>query len=259
MMLEIAGIRFGYRSAETIADIGFEADKGDVVSVLGPNGVGKTTLLKCINRIHRPKEGRVLVDGDDIMSKKPQEIAKLIGYVPQRMHVSGSTVFESVLIGRRPHIKMNASEKDIRLAGRVISLLGLEDISEKRVSEISGGEYQLVQIARAVVQQPGVIILDEPVSNLDLKNRHTVMTAISEIVKENDMCAVMTNHDLNLALMYSNRFILMKDGKIYAAGGREIISPENIRDVYGIEVTVGEVEGTAVIVPRRYDNVRQTE
>lgn len=249
MMLKISDICFSYSSKDTISNICFEAESGDIVSILGPNGVGKTTLLKCMNKIHMPGSGRIEIESENILEKRPSEIAKVVGYVPQRAHVSGSTVFESVLIGRRPHMGMDISKKDIRLTGRVIDLLGLDGISHKKVNEISGGEYQLVQIARAVVQQPKVILLDEPTSNLDLCNQHMVMSILSKIIKENNMCAVMTNHDLNLALMYSNRFILMKDGKIYAAGGKEIINQENILEVYGIDVEVGEINGKIVIVP----------
>ncbi len=250
MMLDVAGIRFSYSSEETISGMSFSALPGELVSILGPNGTGKTTLLKCINRIHDPSEGVVEVDGDDVMSMRPRDVARVIGYVPQRAHVSGSTVFESVLIGRRPHMGMDVSESDIRLTGRVVDLMGLSGISDRRVNEISGGEYQLVQIARAVVQHPRVILLDEPTSNLDLSNQHLVMSTISGIAKVNGMVAVMTNHDINLALRYSDRFVLMRGGSVYAAGGREVVTPEAIRDVYGIDVSMGEVEGVPVIVPR---------
>ncbi len=249
MILKIADIQFSYDSENTLSDVGFEASEGDVVSILGPNGVGKTTLLKCINNIHTPVSGTVLVENDDILSMKRTEIAKKIGYVPQSSQVSGSTVFESVLIGRKPYITVDVTDKDIKLVSRVIETLGISSISDKKVNEVSGGEYQLVQIARAIVQQPKVLLLDEPTSNLDIKNQYEVLHKLAHIVRNNGMCAVMTNHDLNLALRFSNRFILMKDGKIFASGGSEVITPENIREVYGIEVSVGEVNGYKVIVP----------
>lgn len=250
MIMDVAGIRFSYSSKEAISGMHLSADTGEIVSILGPNGAGKTTLLKCMNRIHEPEDGCVNVDGEDILSIGRRDVARLVGYVPQRAHVSGSTVFESVLIGRKPHIGMDASDADIRLTGRVIDMMGLSGIAERSVSEISGGEYQLVQIARAVVQQPRVILLDEPTSNLDLSNQHRVMRTVSGIVKANGMTAVMTNHDINLALRYSDRFVLMRGGTVYAAGGREVVTPGAIRDVYGIDVEMGEVGGVPVIVPR---------
>lgn len=251
MRMTVSGIEFSYDSVSRISDIGFDAEGGDVVSILGPNGVGKTTLLKCINMVHRPHGGSVMVDEHSIPEMPSRDIAKVIGYVPQRAHVSGSTVFESVLIGRKPHIAVDATEKDLRLVGRIIDLLDLTGIADKPVNQISGGEYQMVQIARALAQQPRVLLLDEPTSNLDLKNQYHVLDAISNVVRANGMCAVMTNHDLNLALRFSTKFILMRQGRVFAAGRKEIITEENIRDVYGIEVSVGDVDGNTVVVPKR--------
>ncbi|HNU35068.1 MAG TPA: ABC transporter ATP-binding protein [Methanomassiliicoccales archaeon] len=250
MILEVDGVEFGYNSVATISGIRFSAGTGDMVSIIGPNGVGKTTLLKCINRVHGLDSGTVLVDGSDVHGMTRKEMAKRIGYVPQRAHVSGSTVFESVLLGRKPHIDWDVSEKDLRLVGRVIRIMGLEPIADKHVDAISGGEYQMVQIARALAQQPRVMLLDEPTSNLDLCNQHRIMAVVSSVVKENGMCAVMSNHDLNLAIRYCDRFIMMKGGRVFAAGGREVITPENILQVYGMEAYVEVHRGIPLVIPR---------
>lgn len=250
MILDVAGVTFGYGSEDTISNIGFSAGPGDLVAILGPNGAGKTTLLKCMNRINGDFAGTVSVDSADLAGMRQGDIAKIVGYVPQRMHVSGSTVFESVLIGRKPHIGFDVTDGDIRLTARAIELLGLSGISDKRVNEISGGEYQLVQIARAVVQQPRVILLDEPTSNLDLGNQHMVMKAVSGLVKANGICAVMTCHDINLALRYADRFVVMRKGRIHRAGGRDVVTPEVLRDVYGLDVEMGEIAGYPVMVPK---------
>jgi len=250
LILTVDGVEFGYSSSPTISDICFEVGTGDMVSIIGPNGVGKTTLLKCLNRVHPLATGTVTVNDENVMGLSRREMAKRFGYVPQRAHVSGSTVFESVLLGRRPYIDWDVTEKDIRLTGKVIRLMGLESISQKHVDSISGGEYQLVQIARAIVQQPRVMLLDEPTSNLDICNQHRIMGTVTSIVQENGMCAVMTNHDLNLALRYCNRFIMMKGGRIYAAGGREVVNPQNIRAVYGMEAYVGDFNGIPTVVPK---------
>lgn len=250
MILEVDGVEFGYSSVPTISGIRFSAAAGDLVSIIGPNGVGKTTLLKCINRVHGMDAGTVLVDGGDVHGMARKEMAKRIGYVPQRAHVSGNTVFESVLLGRKPHIDWDVSEKDLRLVGRVIKIMGLEPIAGKHVDAISGGEYQMVQIARALAQQPRVMLLDEPTSNLDLCNQHRIMATVSSVVKENGMCAVMTNHDLNLAIRYCDQFIMMKGGRVFAAGGREVITPENILQVYGMEAYVEVHRGIPLVIPR---------
>ncbi len=160
-----------------------------------------------------------------------------------------TTVFDSVLLGRKPHFEWDITERDIRLAGRVLHLLGLDELALKYVDEISGGEYQLVQIARVLVQQPKVILLDEPTSNLDLSNQHMIMHLIRNIVKKNHMAAIMVIHDLNLAIRHSDKFILMKQGMVFAAGGHEVITPDNIKAVYNIDAYVESVRGIPVVIP----------
>lgn len=250
MILDVAGVSFRYGSAAVLNDITFAAGPGDVVAVMGPNGVGKTTLLKCINRIHRAAGGHIAVTGTDIGTAKPATIARLVGYVPQSGRVSGATVFESVLLGRKPRMGADLTPVDLHITGRIIDLLGLTSLAQRPVDEISGGEYQLVQIGRALAQQPQVLIMDEPTSNLDLKNQHLVMRVLNGLVRRNGMCAVMVNHDLNLALCYSNRFVMMSGGRIFAAGGREVITPANMSAVYGLPVDVIEVKGRPLVVPR---------
>ena len=181
------------------------------------------------------------------MSKK--DIAKNIGYVAQRSETSKTTVFDSVLLGRKPHFQWDVTEKDIRLAGRVLHLLGLDGLALKYVDEISGGEYQLVQIARVLVQQPKLILLDEPTSSLDLANQHMIMHLVRNIVKKNNMAAIMVIHDLNLAIRHSDKFVLMKDGMVYSVGGVEVITQENIKAVYNIDAYVERVRGVPVVIP----------
>jgi len=247
------GLDFSYRSKKTLDDVSFEIEKGDIVSILGPNGVGKTTFLKCLNNILRPQSGIVTMGDKDVSSMTKKDIAANIGYVPQRVEPARMTVFESVLLGRRPHIEFDATDKDYKITSNVLELMGLSDKSSEYVDEISGGEYQLVQIARAFVQQPKVILLDEPTSNLYPLNQHKIMHMIMRVVAANDMSAVMVVHDLNLSVRHCNKFILMKDGRIFAAGGLEVITPENIKEVYGLDVYVDTLHDIPVIIPKRED------
>jgi iron complex transport system ATP-binding protein len=249
MFFEVNGINFAYRSKSVLNDVSFTVNADDLVSVLGPNGVGKTTLIKCINKVLTPKTGSVQIEGSDLHSMSKKDIAKNIGYVAQKSETSKTTVFDSVLLGRKPHFEWDVTEKDIRLAGRVLRLLGLDGLALKYIDEISGGEYQLVQIARVLVQQPKVILLDEPTSSLDLSNQHMIMHLIRNIVKKNHMAAIMIIHDLNLAIRHSDKFIMMKEGKVYSAGSHEIITPENIKAVYNIEAYVESVRGIPVVIP----------
>jgi iron complex transport system ATP-binding protein len=197
----------------------------------------QTTHRLSLNRRNRPP------------SNEQKRHRQNIGYVPQRSETSKTTVFDSVLLGRKPHFEWDASEKDTRLAGRVLHLLGLGHLALKYVDEVSVGEYQLVQIARVLVQQPKIILLDEPTSSLDLSNQHMIMHLIRNIVKKNHMAAIMIIHDLNLAIRHSDKFILMKEGKIYSAGNHEIITPESIKNVYNIDAYVENVRGIPVVIP----------
>lgn len=249
MILSIDGMEFSYGRSKIIGDVGFSAGKGDIISIMGPNGVGKTTLLKCINKILNPSAGTVSIDGLDADSMSGTEIAKKIGYVPQNSETSSSKVFDAVLLGRRPYIGYSIGDRDIALTGRVIDRLGLTHLSEKRMDQISGGERQMVNIARAIVQQPKAIILDEPTNNLDPKNQHKVMRTVEDLVSNYDMCAVMTNHDINLSLRYCNKFIMMAGGGIYCAGDRSVVNSDSIREVYGIEAAVEFIRGIPVLVP----------
>jgi len=249
MFFEVNGINFAYRSKSVLNNVSFTVNTDDLVSVLGPNGVGKTTLIKCINKVLTPKTGSVLIEGSDLHGISKKDISKYIGYVAQKSETSKTTVFDSVLLGRKPHFEWDVTEKDIRLAGRVLRLLSLDGLALKYIDEISGGEYQLVQIARVLVQQPKVILLDEPTSSLDLSNQHMIMHLIRNIVKKNHMAAVMIIHDLNLAIRHSDKFIMMKEGNVYSAGSHEIITPENIKAVYNIEAYVESVRGIPVVIP----------
>ncbi len=249
MFFEVNGINFSYKSKHVLDNVSFSLEADEVVSILGPNGVGKTTLIKCIDKVLKPDSGSVFIEEANLHDMSKKDIAKNVGYVAQRTETSRTTVFDSVLLGRKPHFEWNVSQKDIRLAGRVLHLLGLDGLALKYVDEISGGEYQLVQIARVLVQQPKVILLDEPTSSLDLSNQHMIMHLIRNIVKKNHMVAIMVIHDLNLAFRHSDKFILMKQGMVYAVGGHEIITPENIKEVYNIDSYVENVRGIPVVIP----------
>jgi len=249
MFFEVNGIDFSYKSRRVLDGVSFTVQTDEVVSILGPNGVGKTTLIKCIDKVLKPNAGSVFIEGSNLHQMNKKDIAKNIGYVAQRSETSKTSVFDSVLLGRKPHFDWNVTGKDIRLAGRVLHLLGLDELALKYVDEISGGEYQLVQIARVLVQQPKVVLLDEPTSSLDLSNQHMIMHLIRNIVKKNHMAAIMIIHDLNLAIRHSDKFILMKDGKVHSAGCHEIITAENIKAVYNIDAYVESVRGIPVVIP----------
>ena len=248
-MLRVENLEFSYETKKVLEDISFEAEGNSVVSLLGPNGVGKTTLLKCICNIHRPQKGVVSVNGTDVLKLSRRELARHVGYVPQKSPAVRATVFDSVLIGRRPYIDWNATQDDISKTWAAIRALGLEDLSLRYLDELSGGEFQKVQVARAIVQEPDVLIMDEPTSNLDIANQHMTMHMVIDAVRSNGVCNLMTMHDINLAVHYSDRLLFMKDGRIAAYGGTEIITAELIKEVYNIDVDVIDHKGAPFIIP----------
>jgi iron complex transport system ATP-binding protein len=250
MKLKVRDIEFSYNnSTSLLQQICMDVKVHDVLAILGPNGVGKSTLLKCINGLLKTRTGTIMVDEEELRKMSRIDVAKKIGYVPQRADVSKITVFDSVLLGRKPHINWDITKRDIEVTKDVINRLGLDMLSLKYIDEISGGELQKVQIARALVQEPKILLLDEPTSNLDLCNQHRIMTTLVDVVKKSDLTAVMTMHDLNLAMQYSDKFIMLKKGKIFVAGSHEVLSPQNIEAVYDLPVNVANYMGRPIVIP----------
>ena len=249
-MLNVDSLSFSYGGKQVLRDVSFDIGENMVVSVLGPNGVGKTTLLKCICDHHRQTTGSVKVDGVDVRSIGRRELAKKIAYVPQKAIASHTTVFDSILIGRRPHMEWSVTKHDKDVVWGAMTSLGLQDLSLSYTDAISGGEFQKVQIARAMVQEPSIIILDEPTNNLDISNQHMSMHMIVDAVRSRGISAIMTMHDINLAVHYSDRFMFIKDGTVYAYGDSSIITEELIKEVYGLDVDVIDHKGMPYVIPR---------
>jgi iron complex transport system ATP-binding protein len=249
MLLTVNGVAFYYRSHQVLKGVEFAVRQNELLAILGPNGVGKTTLLKCMNGILKPKTGTILVDHEDVLKLDQMAIARKLGYVPQRNNAARMTAFDAILLGRRPHIRWKTSECDLKIVHGAIQTLHLDRLALRYIDEMSGGELQKVHIARALVQQPKVLLLDEPTSSLDLKNQLEILTLIMNIVQGHAVSAIMTMHDLNLALRYADKFLFLKDGIIFVAGGREIVTPEVIAAVYDVAAAVEKLHGYPIVVP----------
>lgn len=249
MILKVNDLEFEYPSRPVIKDIQFTISQGDFLAVLGVNGAGKSTLLKCINRILKPQSGTVLIGGDDAFGLSRRELAKRIGYVAQHHDGLRTTVFDAVLLGRKPYIRWEAATIDLKIVQDVLRALKLDDYALRYVDQLSGGERQKVVIARALAQEPKLLLLDEPTSNLDLKNQLDVARLIKKVVEEQGLAALVAMHDLNLAMRFANRFILLKDGEIFAAGGQEVMIPENIESVYSVPVSIRRFGDVPVVIP----------
>jgi iron complex transport system ATP-binding protein len=250
MILNVQGIRFHYPGRPVLEHASFAVERGEVLAVLGTNGTGKTTLLKCLNRILKPAAGTVLLKGEPISSLSRNALAQKMGYVEQQRSGSRATVFNTVLLGRKPYIRWDITQDDMAIAAQALETLGLEEYALRYLDELSGGELQKVVIARALAQEPEILLMDEPTSSLDLKNQIEVVNLIRQISRERGIAAVVAMHDLNLALRFADRFILLKDKTIYAAGGPEVMTPENVEAVYAVPVTIVAHNGSRVVIPR---------
>lgn len=249
MILSVKGLKFGYSSRAVLKDVDFTVSQGDCLAILGTNGAGKSTLLKCLNRILKPQSGYVYIKKDEVSKLGRKELAQRVGYVAQKQESNRCTVFDAVLLGRKPYIKWDVSQNDREVTRRVLDLMELDSYSCRYVDELSGGELQKVVIARALAQEPDLLLLDEPTSNLDLKNQLEVVSIIKRVAKSQQIAAIVTMHDLNLAMRFAEKFLLLKKGSIYAAGGIDVMTSENVESVYSVPVTIEQCRNVSVVVP----------
>jgi len=249
MILKVNDLEFQYNSHKTLKNVSFSIQRGETTVILGPNGVGKTTLLKCLNSILTPQNGDILVKDKNIRAMDINQIAKEISYVAQKNETARITAFDAILLGRHPHIRYKTRPDDLKKVDAVIKRLDLSHLCLKYLDQMSGGELQKVSIARALVQQTDLLLLDEPTSSLDLKNQTDILGLIKHIVKGHNIAAVMTMHDLNTALRFSDQYLFLKDKTIYGAGKINEISAKMIEDVYGVSVEIVYHKGFPLVIP----------
>ena len=249
MILTVNGLKFQYKSTTILEDINFAIPKGEITVILGPNGVGKTTLLKCLNKILVPSKGQVMVKNRPLKAMNIQQIAKEISYVAQYNEAGKITVFDAVLMGRYPHIRFTATKDDLQKVGSVLEQLGLTHMTLKNLYELSGGELQQVAIARALVQETDILLLDEPTSSLDLKNQTRILSLVRHIVRDHNLAVIMTMHDLNSALRYADQYVCLKNHTVYGAGKIEAIGAALLTKVYGLPVEIIRHRGYPLVVP----------
>lgn len=251
--LQAKDIIFGYDSNPILENVNFEIAPSRLVTIVGPNGSGKSTLIKCIDRIVSPQGGSILIDRKDVTKMSRMDVARYLSYVPQSsVRIFPTNVFDTILMGRRPHIGWLGSEGDEEKVWEVLRLLNIERLAMSNFNELSGGQQQKVLIARALVQEAEVMLLDEPTSNLDIWHQLDVMNIIRDVVKKREITAIMALHDLNLASTYSDRIIMMKKGRIVAAGNpTSVITAENIASVYRVVAAVRSISDRPMIMPLR--------
>ena len=248
-MMQVRNLNFRYKgSQEILKDVSFDVEPGKFLAILGNNGVGKSTLLKCFNHILKPDSGEVLLHGKNLLTQTPREVAKQVAFVSQNVPSTQMTVHDVVMLGRRPYMKWGFTEADHAIVHEAMHRLDVEDMRGRFLNQLSGGEKQKVILARALAQQPKVLLLDEPTSALDIQNQYQVLKMVRDICHNDNMMAVVVIHDLNLALRFCDRFLLLKDGQVYRHGDRSILDSQALKDVYGVDAQVVEIEGRHMVL-----------
>jgi iron complex transport system ATP-binding protein len=248
-MMEIKHLSYHYKGyPQVLNDVSFDIEPGKFLAILGNNGVGKSTLLKCFNHILKPDAGDVLLDGQNLLKMSGREVAKQVAFVSQSVPSTQMTVHDVVMLGRRPYMKWGFTPEDHAIVHEAMDRLGLNAMRGRFLGQLSGGEKQKVMLARALAQQPKALLLDEPTSALDIQNQYQVLKIVRDICHKDNMVAVVVIHDLNLALRFCDHFLLLKDGKVYRHGDRSILDSTALKEVYGVDAKVVEIEGRHMVL-----------
>lgn len=248
-MLKVEGLRYHYHGGpEVLKEINFGLEEGQFLAVLGNNGAGKSTMLKCFNKIISPDGGSVCMDGEELLRLSNREVARRIAFVAQTVPNIQMTVHDMVMLGRRPYMRWGFTEEDHRIVHRAMEELGISSMRGRYLNELSGGERQKVMLARALAQQPRMLLLDEPTSSLDLQNQYQVLEIVRGICHDKGIIAVVVIHDLNLALRFCDRFLLLQGGEVYRYGDYRVLDREALWEVYHVAGEVCRVRDQKVVL-----------
>tara|TARA_Y100001970_G_C14217787_1_gene850714 strand:- start:1435 stop:2226 length:792 start_codon:yes stop_codon:yes gene_type:complete len=250
-LLEVNNLSYSWGENEVLKNLSFEVKPNQIVAILGKNGVGKTTLIKCLNRVLTPDSGTIKISSVDISELSLMALSKLSSYVPQSIRTSFSMeVFDVVLLGRRPHISWRISPDDREVVSRTLRLLGMEEFAFRRFDRLSGGERQRVVVAKAIAQNPDLFLFDEPTSDLDLRNQIEVMKTIEELVSDPNSrkSAIVSIHDINIAARFADRILLLHEGEIKSEGTPiEVLTEENIAEVFEVSCEIIQSSGDSTL------------
>ncbi len=236
-ILEVNEISLSYNHAPVVSQVSFQMRPGELVGLIGPNGCGKTSIIKAMSRVLAVRSGEIRLDDRALTTISHNELARVIGVVPQNPNLPETfTVTEVVMLGRNPHLGWLRSEsaRDLEIVWQAMLKTGVAELAERKIGELSGGEKQRVTIARVLAQQPQTILLDEPTANLDIAHQIEVLNLMRSLCREQQMAVLIALHDLNMAAQYCDRLILMKKGRLFAQGpAQQVITAANIKEVYG--------------------------
>lgn len=250
MKIIIDNIEFAYNSTPVLKNVTAEIDGPGFVSILGPNGVGKSTLIHCINKILSPTKGTVFIDEKDVKDITIRDLAKEIGYVPYSANDTFPlTVVDTVLMGRHPHSRWKSLDKDLDVVYDTLDALGISNLAMRPFNELSAGQHQKVMLARGLAQEPRILLLDEPTSNLDVRHQLEVAKLLKRLSIEKQILIIMICHDINIAAKYSDEIILLNEGVVYAMGTpKHVITKENLEAVYGVVSEIIDDDGRPHVV-----------
>ena len=249
-MLRVEDLHFSYgkNGVPVLKGAGLELAQGEVGILLGRNGSGKTTLFKNILGIEKPRRGSVRFDGEDLLRMDRRERARRIAYVPQHIHFGDLTVLDSVLMGRVSYFGMKAGREDLEAVEKILEDMGLQSFAGRSAEALSGGEKQKIAIARAMAQEPRLMVFDEPTGNLDMANEQLIMEEARRLAREKGISILSSLHDLNQALYFGDKFFFLKDGRVKYSGGRETVTPEVVKDIYDVDVRICQIDGRTVVL-----------
>lgn len=249
-MLNVDNLSFRYSkfSRPVLNGASLELKPGEIGILLGKNGSGKTTLFKNILGIHKPNSGKILFEGEDLLKMSRKERARRIAYVPQDIHFGALTVFDSIMLGRISYFGLKSGDDDYKAVEKILMDMHLESFAFRMVDELSGGERQKIAIARAMAQEPKLMVFDEPTGNLDIANEQLIIEEARKLAKQKNIAILSSLHDLNQALAFGDKFFFLKNGVVKYAGGREIITPEVVKDTFDVDVRIREIDGQTVVL-----------
>ena len=252
-MLSVEHVTFRYsrQGPDVLRGVNLELKPGEIGSLLGRNGSGKTTLFQNILGILNPRSGSIRFEGEDLRKLSRAQRARRIAYVPQDIRFGALSVFDSVLMGRVAYFGMKAGREDYLAVERILRDMGLEAFAQRNVEELSGGERQKIAVARAMAQEPKLMVFDEPTGNLDIANEQQIITEAKRLAREKNIAILSSLHDLNRAMEFGDRFFFLKDGVVKYTGGKECFREDVLRDIFDINVKIAQVDGQPVILQKQ--------
>ena len=249
-MLKCENLTFRYNrtGAPVLSGASLELKQGEIGILLGKNGSGKTTLFKNILGIHNPSAGSIRFEGENLLKMPRKERSRRIAYVPQDIHFGALSVFDSILMGLVSYFGAKATRADYLAVEKILRDMGLEAYANRNVEELSGGEKQKIAIARAMAQEPKLMVFDEPTGNLDIANEQLIMQEARKLAREKNISILSSLHDLNQALAFGDKFFFLKNGVVKYAGGREIVTAEVVKDIFDVDVRICQIDGRTVVL-----------